>query len=25
LLAYGIDAHVMPHPLQPERLLVVTT
>ena len=24
-LAYGIDAHVMPHPLQPERLLVVTT
>jgi len=24
-LAYGIDAHVMPHPVQPERLLVVTT
>ncbi|QVQ26567.1 heme ABC transporter ATP-binding protein [Achromobacter deleyi] len=24
-LAYGIEAHVIPHPLQPERLLVVTT
>ncbi|SEK09999.1 heme ABC transporter ATP-binding protein [Achromobacter sp. NFACC18-2] len=23
-LAYGIDAHVMPHPLRPDRLLVVT-
>ncbi|ANN77705.1 heme ABC transporter ATP-binding protein [Bordetella flabilis] len=24
-LAYGIDAHVMPHPLQPQRLLVLVS